>query len=241
MTENNLNKIVDKKFIFFIIGFILLLFTTVFFFTRSSLSWTIELSDKGTIGDAIGGITAPLINLLSVVFLYISFRTQIVANETQQKQLIEEKDFNTKYNNFSSLMTVFQSLKDDYNNLSTRNSDGDEIYGKSAINIFINQKFRAAKTKQQLDGVKKSILIKDFLFVVNEYIIVLDRTAKSNLEKDDRNLVLSLVLNFYNTKLDYQLNRFIDLCSEKAILPHFKEKLQECQSLTENIIERTLA
>jgi hypothetical protein len=240
MTENKKDNIIDKKFVLLIIGFILFLFLVVLLFTRPSLPWTIKLSDKGTIGDAIGGITGPIINLLSVILLYISFKTQISANTIQRNQLIEEKDFNTKSNNFSSLMTVFQSLKDDYNNLTNKNLKGEDVYGKAAINSFVNNKFSKATTKPQLESIKNSNLVKDLLFVINEYSIILDKIDKSNLEEDDRNLILKLVLNFYNTKLNFQVDILIELCSEKEIMTHFKSKLQECRNLTKDITARRL-
>jgi len=240
MTNNKNDNIIDKKFVIYIIGFILLLFLAVILFTRPSYPWTINLSDKGTIGDAIGGITGPIINLLSVILLYISFKTQISANTIQRNQLIEEKDFNTKNSNFSSLMSVFQSLKDDYNILTNKTSNGKYVYGKAAINTFVNYKFRKATTKPQLERIENSNLIKDLLFVINVYNIILDKIDISNLEEEDRNLILRLVINFYNTKLNFQVNILIDLCTKKECMPDFKSKLHECRMLTKDISSRRL-
>jgi hypothetical protein len=240
MTNNKNDNIINKKFVLFIIGFILFLFLVVILFTRPSLPWTINLSDKGTIGDAIGGITGPIINLLSVILLYVSFKTQISANTIQRNQLIEEKDFNTKSSNFSSLMTVFQSLKDDYNTLTNKTSNGKDVYGKAAINTFVNYKFRKATTKPQLERIKNSNLIKDLLFVINVYSIILDKIDISNLEEEDRNLILRLVINFYNTKLNFQVEILIKLCTAKECMPDFKSKLEECRNLTKDIMARRI-
>lgn len=45
----------------------------------------------GEIGDTIGGLTAPIIGLISALLVYVSFREQRIANEIQIKALEEEK------------------------------------------------------------------------------------------------------------------------------------------------------
>ena len=42
-----------------------------------------DLSDKGTIGDTIGGITAPIIGFLSIVLLWLTLKEQLRFNEIQ--------------------------------------------------------------------------------------------------------------------------------------------------------------
>ncbi|QXP72552.1 hypothetical protein H0I31_02285 [Tenacibaculum sp. AHE15PA] len=58
------------------------MFTSTYVFTRPFILKNFNFSETGQIGDAIGGITASIINLIGAVLVYISFKEQIKANET---------------------------------------------------------------------------------------------------------------------------------------------------------------
>lgn len=57
----------------------------------TSLYTGINFTKTGEIGDTIGGITAPIAHLIGAFLVFISFKTQIRANEIQQKALKKEK------------------------------------------------------------------------------------------------------------------------------------------------------
>ncbi|MDA3853280.1 MAG: hypothetical protein PF444_03445 [Bacteroidales bacterium] len=50
-------------------------------------NWEIfDLTGKGEIGDAIGGITSPFINGLAAILVFVAFKEQIKANKLIQEQ-----------------------------------------------------------------------------------------------------------------------------------------------------------
>lgn len=53
-----------------------------------------DLSDKGTIGDTIGGITAPIIGFLSIVLLWLTLQAQLRFNNKQYSINKEQQRFN---------------------------------------------------------------------------------------------------------------------------------------------------
>ena len=59
----------------------------------TQFSW-IDFTKTGSIGDTIGGITAPIVNLIGAILIYYSFRQQMNANEIQIKSLKNEKQDN---------------------------------------------------------------------------------------------------------------------------------------------------
>ncbi len=62
--------------------------------TQTKVYSGIPFNDTGQIGDTIGGITAPLIGLLSAVLVYITFKAQIRANKIifdEQERLRNER------------------------------------------------------------------------------------------------------------------------------------------------------
>jgi len=80
-----------KWSIFFLILGIGLVFFSVYIFTRPALFDVWDFSNTGQIGDTIGGITAPIINLVGAYLVYISFQAQINANKIQSDALRDEK------------------------------------------------------------------------------------------------------------------------------------------------------
>jgi hypothetical protein len=68
-------------------------------------SGVIFTSESGAIGDTIGGITAPFINLLAAFLVYLSFKEQIRAND----KLSRENSFNYISNLFN---LIINSIKE---------------------------------------------------------------------------------------------------------------------------------
>lgn len=52
----------------------------------------INFTETGQIGDTIGGITAPILNLLNAVLIYVAFTEQLNANKLLQSQIETEKN-----------------------------------------------------------------------------------------------------------------------------------------------------
>jgi hypothetical protein len=51
----------------------------------------LDFTQTGQIGDTIGGITAPMANLLGAILVYLALKAQIEANLILKKQLDDEK------------------------------------------------------------------------------------------------------------------------------------------------------
>jgi hypothetical protein len=86
MREGIIDWIDRRKWVIIIILLVFTFFAPILF-----TSFTIiDFSNTGEIGDTIGGITAPFVNLVAAFLVYISFREQIKAN----KLLSKESSFN---------------------------------------------------------------------------------------------------------------------------------------------------
>jgi hypothetical protein len=59
---------------------IILIFTSLYIFTRPALFASFDFSESGQIGDTIGGITAPIINLIGAYLVYISFQAPVLRS-----------------------------------------------------------------------------------------------------------------------------------------------------------------
>lgn len=80
--KKQLHKINTQKKIAIIvltIGIIVMFFAPYLFTTF----FYINFKDTGQIGDTIGGILSPLVNLIGAVLVYLSFQQQIISNNIQ--------------------------------------------------------------------------------------------------------------------------------------------------------------
>jgi len=71
-----------KIIIFVIVGCVLNIFIPLFY-VDYLCQWfpSLNYSAYGTIGDTIGGITSPIINLIGAILVYAAFKEQRIANE----------------------------------------------------------------------------------------------------------------------------------------------------------------
>src|SRR5690349_7913347 len=83
---------------------IALLLLAVFVFTRPALLDVYNLKDQGTLGDAINGLTAPIIGLITAGLLFYSFKAQIEANNLLRSQ-----------NHFDTYTKLFKQLEEGVN------------------------------------------------------------------------------------------------------------------------------
>jgi hypothetical protein len=86
MGEGIIDWIDRRKWVIIIMLLVFTFFAPILFTSFN----IIDFSNTGEIGDTIGGITAPFVNLVAAFLVYISFREQIKAN----KLLSKESSFN---------------------------------------------------------------------------------------------------------------------------------------------------
>lgn len=64
---------------------VIFIFVAPVLFTRPALFGCFDFSSTGQIGDTIGGITAPIIGLVSIFLLYLTLKGQLDFNKSQTK------------------------------------------------------------------------------------------------------------------------------------------------------------
>lgn len=106
-----------------------------FIFTRS---WLISFKDTGPIGDTIGGITAPIVNLIAAVLVYLSFRQQLVANEIQIELIRSSKSDENARIEKELLKIHLEEIKDSIKHLSYHSiyQTRARKYGAEAVESF---------------------------------------------------------------------------------------------------------
>lgn len=110
-----------------------------FFITRCYN--VLDFTSTGTIGDTIGGITAPFINIIGAILVFLALKAQIQANVLVQKQIsdqVEEKKLQLESDQLNKLYENLKSSIDNftYTTLDTwelRNEENVELKGSEAF------------------------------------------------------------------------------------------------------------
>lgn len=76
---------ISKKEIFLFLGIIMIIFSLPLLLTNSLFSIK-DFTSTGSIGDTVGGITAPFLSVVGSVLVYIAFKEQVRANQLVQEQ-----------------------------------------------------------------------------------------------------------------------------------------------------------
>lgn len=203
------------------LGFILFLFGAILTIASPRIWTPYDLTNTGQIGDTIGGITAPFINLLGALLVYISFKEQNNANKIQAEQ-----------NAFNLLHELFKDLKSELENItfSSKNVQEGKIYqGMKAQNVFIEILTSRIINKD----FKKNSFFKEYLFLMGNIEIFIDIVNESTASHKEKTYILRLFHFFYITKIKNPLLEMIELTKNHEIHQEFNSILTEIEKLME--------
>lgn len=122
-----------------------------FLFTHKS--WIIDLTGKNELGDAIGGTTAPIIGVCSVVFTFMAFYIQYDFNK-RQSQILQ---LQVKINIRQSLEPYFIYLIDSLKKFKLENNSHKKIRHEGDFILPVNTG-DAMKLKYQVSNVFVGIM-----------------------------------------------------------------------------------
>lgn len=139
--------------IFKIIGWIILiLFVVSFVFSFPLLimhtsianylpidSKLFNYSNYGTTGDAIGGMTAPLVNLIGAFLVFLALRAQIKANEIVQGQIDENAKEKALENYNKELNRLFEYFEKNISSIEFVNDGGTLYKGTKAVTQILDE------------------------------------------------------------------------------------------------------
>lgn len=166
-------KFINDKAVM-IIGLIATLVTPVLL-TRNSCCEIFDFTETGQIGDTIGGITAPIVGLVSIMLLYMTLKEQQKYN-TQQ----------TVDNRISHVLAI----QNDLNSLSDKTSykyifDGQLVSGSGIINLGRLSQTNSSFTFDyvELNGLLQScVLARVICEQIQKFSIDLEESTKTSFE-----------------------------------------------------------
>lgn len=153
-------------------------------------SWKpFDFSSTGQIGDTIGGITAPIVNLLGAYLVYVAFRAQVEANRLLQQQAAEQKANRIEDNESTRLFQMYEHLvaaidafgfngfDEDYlqnpGNTKSLHLRGTNPQGSHAIYLMLDEiKCHYHGTEEQLED---DVAVAEFTAILRMFQLITER------------------------------------------------------------------
>lgn len=212
-------KIAQQSRLAYLLLIVGLLFVTLapYLFTRFSWFRGMDFTNSGQIGDTIGGITAPFINLIAVVLIYFSFRQQLLSNEIQIGLINNEKEERIKAKELELIHLAYADLKNylanfqyvfektsikDMKTIEAVYVGEDAIY--HLIKVIKQHKGRLAYRNQH-NAIRSLVAI---LQLVDTIIQKLDNPR---LHKTEKQFLMSQLSTFFQIKLVNHLTALLDM------------------------------
>lgn len=166
-------KFINDKAVM-IIGLIATLVAPVLL-TSNSCCEIFDFTETGQIGDTIGGITAPIVGLVSIMLLYMTLK--------------EQQKYNTQQTIDNRINHVL-AIQSDLNSLSDKTSykyifDGQEVSGSGIINLARLSQTNSSFTFDyiELNGLLQSCLLARVICEqIQKFSIDLEESTKTSFE-----------------------------------------------------------
>jgi hypothetical protein len=223
LTQEELHKKTEKikrqsrlAYIFLVIGLLFVIFAP-YLFTQLSTNRVFDFSNTGQIGDTIGGITAPFINLIAVLLIYFSFRQQLLSNEMQIGLINNEKEERKKTKELELINLAYNDLKtyvDNFQYVFEKTSIKDmktleEVYkGEDAIYHLIKvlkQHKGHVGFRNQRNAISSLIAI---LHLVNG---IIDKLGYSRFKRHEKLFLVNQINTFFQIKIFNHVNALYDM------------------------------
>lgn len=179
-----------------------------------------EILNPNEIGDAIGGMAAPIIGLFSTFLVYIAFRAQIDANKYLQVQ--NNRDLAYRYLDIiKDIKTEINEIKIDSKVLTSNNTYNSNVnpplLGVDAIKQIFKLTNPANHVKLEL------FLDKNYIKIISNYLLAIDtieELVKLNININEKIFLLKQLyfLNFKCNPIEntqYEKNTFGEIINEQ--------------------------
>ncbi|AZA91018.1 Uncharacterised protein [Chryseobacterium nakagawai] len=219
-----------------------------FLFTRSF--GILDFTETGTIGDTIGGITAPIIGLIGAILVFLALKAQIQANILVQKQ-IESQEQDKKIENESlQLNKLYENLKSSIDNFSYTTLDTWEFANLDNIKLIGSEAFYKlfqdfyCDSHLNEDDLKTNPKITEVISILQICDTLLDKILKSNVYDKETLYLLTMHQFIYRVfpriSSDYPNNIEIYYCESckknhgfpSKISSLFKSIIAKCDNKT---------
>ena len=180
-------------------------FASPLIFTRD---WTgVDFTKTGDIGDTIGGMTSPFLNLLSIILLYLTLREQ---TESSKKQ----KDFD-------SITSLLNTIKNDFENIELYHNQNttDAYIGTRAIFEMSTTLKKCEDISSCFDESSLRAFNLSLSFLISNISRLLQKNMNSYVDLNDKKEVYESLKKFKNP-IDMICNSSATYCQNRESKDH---------------------
>ncbi|MGB0890766.1 MAG: hypothetical protein ACPGUU_00345 [Flavobacteriaceae bacterium] len=187
--------------------------------------WNVfDLTNTSSIGDTIGGITAPLLGIISVIFLYLTLNKQIDSSNDQK--LKNESDI---------IFMLFNQLDNEYNQIylySTNKTERTRKTGHEALIDYANSVYKFYSGSKIFS---QYYMADSIILVISSFKLIQKRISLSPLNSEMKELFQKKLETFYICKLKDPLFKLTDLFArEESLRDHYTKEVTEFYESMEN-------
>ncbi len=210
----------NRQIIIFTVIIIAICFISVIVFTLPSFIEQFNLSTKSNIGSAIGGITAPVIGIVSSILLYLALTRQTQSNIDQR--LKNESDIiflllNQLDNEISSFY---------YNFTETKGTEKKEFNytGVQGLNVFV-QKLKAEHALSNFKYTFKAFYQSNqILLIIRSFLLIEKRIEISQLSQELKDMFKQKLDSVYQCRLKESFKQLLEVIDKN---PHVKDSVSQ--------------
>ena len=244
MTDNKRKEIREilgrAKWLLLVGGLVILIMP--FILTGQYFHERFNFSDIGQIGDTIGGITAPFMNLIGAFLVFYALQAQVKANELIQDQIDKDNEEKEYENEGQNLNQLYSYLTDSINSFHFKTLPIDQL--KNIDNIDTATEFKGGDAFYHLlsqirchyhgtqDELYRQQPVSALLSVLKIMDLLLEKL--NNTKSKNKDILITLVRHLFDYKIvtrirDEEDNKldleFCDECQCNHGLPDELKKL----------------
>ncbi len=204
-----------KSRIIWLTGIVVLALFYWWVFTRPFNEYT-SLKDGAPIGDAINGLTTPIIGLLGSILVYLSFREQVKANRIQVQSLNEQRELDLFYKFYEELKSDLQKIQSEYGTRYKQPSVLD-----SMMNYLLN------------DGPSPYDELHEYIqYIFNQFTFLGKRINRAkNLNDSEVVYLIEKTIRLYDLYFKVYYNKFFSRLFESESTQSFKKSFEKIHKL----------
>lgn len=202
-TKQN-KPIIDSSLLWIIAIAVILAFASIFFALKPHLvsGFNLATDESSNIGNTIGGITAPILTLLSVALLYLTLKRQTESNDNQRFK-----------NDTDLVFILYNQLESAYREITcastTTTNSSRHPEGKTTITRE-KQTHYGFDAFQRLCSIFKDNFAKEFstkheaskiMFIIQSYRTLDELIAISQINEELKGIIERKTYNFYISRM----------------------------------------
>lgn len=194
----------------------------ILFFKHPAILPIFNLSktESANIGNALSGILSPILNTITIYFIWQTYSAQAKNNKEQQGK--NEQDL---------VLVLIDQMTNEYNNLSiivNKKVNGKEVDSRvhEAGGAFIrfSQAVAALESGKSYEYFRNQMLGDSILYIMSSFEIITYRIAQSSIDKENKAVLMKKMQLFFDLKIDAPLRilvgKFINETDKYALDMH---------------------